>query len=160
MTVAVGAVFGACGGGDGSEPPRADVSLDDVRSSLHEHGVECTVVDVATTETATERHYEKLLTLGGAMPVRLLDCGTTDFGGAQWQTHEQFVATNAASVAQVCAAGITEIPDDLTTITLAGDRTLVSAPHAQGVVAAAVADDTGLDTLDVELDCDRVETSS
>ena len=136
------------------------MSLDDVRTSFGDHGIDCTVVDVATTEIAVERQYEKLLEFGGAMPVRLLDCGTTGFGGAQWHTHEQFIATNAASVAQVCESGITDIPDDLTTITLAGDRTLVSAPHAQGVIASAVADDTGLDTLDVDLDCESAPSPS
>lgn len=144
----------ACGGGEDSDPARKDISLDDVRTSLSEHGVDCTVVDVATTETSIERQYEKLLELGGMMPVRLLDCGTTGFGGAQWHTREQFVATNAASVASLCRSGITEIPDDLTTISLAGHRTLVSAPHAQGVVATALEADTGMEKLDVRIDCE------
>lgn len=136
------------------------MELDDVRASLNAQGIDCDVVAVATSETPAERQHEKLIEFGAVMPEKILDCGETGYSGAKWHSHDQMTASNQAAVASVCDAGITEVPDDLMVIAMAGRRTLVSIPHAQGVVAAALEADTGLEKLDVTLDCEATPSPS
>ena len=152
VATAVTLTLGACGG-DG-DLRSADVALDDVEESLRAQGIDCDVLKGEAAEAEAERRWGDLTEYGGPIPAQLLDCGTSGFEGARWDTHDQLIASKDASVASLCASGITEVPEDLSTITLAGDRTIVVVPHAQGFAAVALTEDTGLEQIDVEVDCD------